>query len=230
MPSGIYQIKNTVNGKIYIGSTQNFANRKRRHFDLLRRSSHPNPKLQSAINKYGIDSFVFEIVEHCDIHSLLTSEQRYLDSLDFDENYNLALIAGSPMRGRKHSDATKTKLKAARAKMMFNGMKGKSHTVEAKLNMSINTSGEKNPMFGVQSPMAGKNHTEEVKQKISQHHSGIGNPMYGKSGSLSPTSKKVIVDGIQYDSLTLAGHAIGVGRKVVASRIKSEKYPGYSYA
>ncbi|MNV88735.1 NUMOD3 motif (2 copies) [compost metagenome] len=84
-------------------------------------------------------------------------------------------------------------------------------------------------MFGVPSPMTGKNHTDDVKRKLSEMRTGSGNTMYGKSGSLSPTSKKVIVDGIQYDSLTIAGEAIGVGRKTVALRIKSEKFPSYRY-
>lgn len=229
MASGIYQIRNTVNGKIYIGSTQSFAKRRKRHFDLLCSTSHPNPKLQAAFNKYGIDAFVFEPLEECSVSELLSVEQRYLDALDYGENYNLALIAGSPMRGRKHSDAARAKMVAAQSKRTANGMRGKLHTEDAKRRMSINTSGTKNPMYGVPSPMTGKTHSDEVRQKISEHHSGSGNPMYGKSGALSPTSRKVMVGGIQYDSLTLAGLAIGVSRKVIEYRIKSDKYPEYSY-
>lgn len=227
MASGIYQIRNILNSKVYIGSTQNFTQREKRHFERLVRNGHANPKLQSAFNKYGADNFVFEVIEECSIPNLLVREQHYLDQLDFESNYNLALVAGSPMRGRKHSDETKIKLKISRAKHDVNGMRGKKQTEHAKNQMSINSSGDKNPMFGVPSPMTGKKHTDVVKQKLSESRTGSGNTMYGKSGALSPTSKKVIVDGIQYDSLTLAGKAIGVSRKVVEYRIKSDKYPGY---
>lgn len=230
MAAGIYRIRNTTNGKIYVGSSQNFEKRRKTHFYRLGLGTHANPKLQAAYNKYGVDSFVFEIIELCEVETLLEREQFYIDSMVFEESYNLARFAGSPMRGRKHSDQTRTKLKAARAQNPSSNMKGKSHTDDAKYRMSINTSGEKNPMFGVPSPMTGKNHTEEVKQNLSKQRTGSGNTMYGKSGSLSPTSKKVIVDGVQYDSLTLAGAALGVDRKVVANRIKSEKYQGYRYA
>lgn len=229
MASGIYQIRNSRNGKVYIGSTQNFDQRETRHFERLIRNGHANPKLQAAFNKYGVDSFVFEIIEVCAIEDLLGREQYYLDQLDFKSNYNLALVAGSPMRGRKHSDVTKVKLKIARAKHGINGMCGKKHSEDAKRRMSLNSSGEKNPMYGVPSPMTGRNHSDGVKQKLSEMRSGSGNTMYGKSGALSPTSKKVIVDDVQYDSLTLAGDALGIGRKTVALRIKSDKYPSYRY-
>lgn len=207
MPAGIYQIKNIVNGKIYIGSSKDLEFRRREHFRYMTGGYHANNKLQLAFNKYGVDSFVFEILElyEGDKAGLLALEQSYLDKLDFRTNYNIAYRAGAPMAGLRHTD-------------------------DAKYRMSVNTSGDKNPMFGVPSPMAGKNHTEEVKQKLSNMRSGSGNTMYGKSGSLSPTSKKVIVDGVQYDSLTLAGQSLGVTRKVVEYRIKSEKYQGYRYA
>lgn len=227
MASGIYQIRNPLNDKVYIGSSIDMVRREKRHFDELLRKCHVNPKLQAAYNKYGIENFVFELVEECPIPDLLIREQHYLDQLDFESNYNIALVAGSPMRGRKHSDETRSKLRAARAKNPSSNMKGKKQTDDAKRRMSINTSGEKNPMFGVPSPMTGRNHSDDVKQKLSEMRSGSGNTMFGKSGSLSPTSKKVIVDGIQYDSITLAGMAIGVSRKVVEYRIKSDKYPGY---
>lgn len=202
MATGIYRIRNNTNGKCYIGSSVDLEMRKAEHFRYLRGGYHANRKLQAAYNKYGEDAFVFDVIEACDKRSLLTREQYYLDQLNFDSNYNIARVAGSPMMDRKH-------------------------TAESKASMSINTSGSKNPMYGVPSPMTGKTHSDEVKQRISDHHSGTGNPMYGKSGALSPTSKKVIVDGVQYDSVTLAGQALGVSRKVVEYRIKSEKYPGY---
>jgi group I intron endonuclease len=201
MASGIYQIRNTLNDKVYIGSSIDLKFRQIEHFRYLRGGYHANVKLQRAFDHYG-DALVFEILELVPVDDLLIVEQRYLDQLDFRANYNIATTAGSPMKNRKHTD-------------------------DSKQRMSVNTSGDKNPMYGVQSPMMGRRHTEAVKKQISKQHTGSGNPMYGKSGALSPTSKKIIVDGVQYDSITLASIAIGVSRKVVEYRIKSVKYPGY---
>lgn len=46
--SGIYQWRNLVNGKVYIGSTKNFTMRKKTHIEALRKNKHHNRHLQSA--------------------------------------------------------------------------------------------------------------------------------------------------------------------------------------
>ncbi|QIW88501.1 hypothetical protein [Pseudanabaena phage PA-SR01] len=48
MTSGIYQIINKENGKIYIGSTLNFKMRFRGHKSELRRGIHGNAHLQNS--------------------------------------------------------------------------------------------------------------------------------------------------------------------------------------
>ena len=59
--SGVYQIRNTVNGKVYIGSAKHFNKRKSQHFHYLKTNKHHSQKLQRSYNKYGIQNFVFEI-------------------------------------------------------------------------------------------------------------------------------------------------------------------------
>lgn len=69
-------------------------------------------------------------------------------------------------------------------------MTGKKHTEDAKRRMSINSSGEKNPMFGVKrsaesrrkmsESSTGKKHTADTKKKLSILKSGVNNPNYGK--------------------------------------------------
>jgi hypothetical protein len=61
---GVYQIKNKVNGKVYIGSTvQNFRDRLNIHLSVLRNNKHHSSHLQKSWNKYGEDNFEFSIVE-----------------------------------------------------------------------------------------------------------------------------------------------------------------------
>lgn len=94
--SGIYKIRNLINGKIYVGSTQDFSFRKKEHFWELKNNKHYNQYLQRAFNKYGEENFVFEILEECNIENLLVREQYYLDTLQpFDEvGYNVNPLAG----------------------------------------------------------------------------------------------------------------------------------------
>ena len=102
--SGIYKIINKVNGKYYVGSSQNIRNRWYRHKSNLNKNKHWNKYLQNAYNKYSINNFEYIIVESVsDISKLLEVEQRYLDECknNPDNNYMIAYDATAPMRGRK---------------------------------------------------------------------------------------------------------------------------------
>lgn len=99
--SGIYKIENTINKKLYIGSSYNIKLRWYKHKYQLKNNKHPNKHLQYAINKYKLEIFNFEIIEECLESELLKREQYYID---FYKNkntlYNVDLIAGS--RRKQH--------------------------------------------------------------------------------------------------------------------------------
>lgn len=107
MSSGVYKIKNETNGKVYVGSTNNFTKRWFKHRALLRHNKHQNSHLQAAWNKYGESSFTFSIIEECPIDSLLSREQFYIDTLH--PEYNQTMIAGkvemTEERRKKLSDS-----------------------------------------------------------------------------------------------------------------------------
>lgn len=60
---GIYKILNTVNGKFYIGSTNNLRKRLYEHYRELSLGTHTNKHLQAAWLKYGKEGFKFQILE-----------------------------------------------------------------------------------------------------------------------------------------------------------------------
>lgn len=60
--SCIYAIKCLENGTYYIGQTKNVYRRLREHVRDLRENRSHNPLLQSDYNKYGEDSFDYEIL------------------------------------------------------------------------------------------------------------------------------------------------------------------------
>lgn len=102
MKSGIYQI--SINSKTYIGSATNIYNRKHRHLHDLKNNKHCNGKLQNYFNKYGIENLLFEVIEVCDIESLLIREQYFIDSKN--PFFNICKIAGNS-KGVLHSEKTK---------------------------------------------------------------------------------------------------------------------------
>ena len=62
-PAGVFQVKNTVNGKVLLGSSLNLDGALNGHQFMLKIGSHRNKELLADWNKYGADKFVFEILE-----------------------------------------------------------------------------------------------------------------------------------------------------------------------
>ena len=62
-PAGIFQVKNTMNGKVLLGSSLNLDGALNRHKFMLSIDRHDNAVLQREWKEYGADKFVFEILE-----------------------------------------------------------------------------------------------------------------------------------------------------------------------
>lgn len=106
LKTGVYQIKNKINNKFYIGSTSGtFTSRYQSHRHKLRSNQHKNNHLQSAWNKYGEKNFEFLILEQCNVEERFVREQHYIDKLNPD--YNILKIAGGGIKGYKHKSETK---------------------------------------------------------------------------------------------------------------------------
>ena len=76
----IYIIKNVVANKVYIGQTINFNRRKSEHKFSLKYNKCDNRYIQGDLNKYGIDSFKFEILEdNVNAENLLERETYWIN-------------------------------------------------------------------------------------------------------------------------------------------------------
>jgi group I intron endonuclease len=96
---GVYQIKCTSNGKIYIGSAVDLHNRCEQHRRSLRRGDHGNAHLQAAWNMYGEENFEFTVMEFTQRSDLLRAEQDWLDKTQAytrGVGFNIFNTAGSP--------------------------------------------------------------------------------------------------------------------------------------
>lgn len=90
----IYKITNIINGKCYIGKTiQDVESRWRVHKSNINKFDYP---LYRAMRKYGIDNFVFEIIEDNITESLLSEREQYYINLynSFGEDGYNATIGG----------------------------------------------------------------------------------------------------------------------------------------
>lgn len=77
--AGVYKVTNIITGDFYIGSSNDV---KRRWADCRSPSQwklRPGMKLYQAFIKYGLDNFIFEVIEETD--NLREREQYYIEQL-----------------------------------------------------------------------------------------------------------------------------------------------------
>ena len=149
MTIGIYKIRNTVNGKIYIGSSIHCETRINEHKNDLITGIHSNGYLQNSFNKYGVNAFEYIIIEQCNEDMLLIREDawiKYYNSMDRKFGYNL------------RSADRKTISQETRNKLRLAGL-GKKLTPESIAKRTAKQTGRKL--------------TEEHKIKISEAKKGV---------------------------------------------------------
>jgi hypothetical protein len=85
--SGIYQIKNTRNNKVYIGYTIDVCRRLKTHIRDLCKNKHYNTQLQQDYNNK--DKFIFDILlESNDSQLLAQQEDAIIESIPILQRYN----------------------------------------------------------------------------------------------------------------------------------------------
>jgi len=142
--AGVYKITNTVNNKIYIGSSSNLNYRKHTHFTALEKNIHHNSHLQSAYNKYGKKSFIFEILESIKTYNkklLYILEKHWFDKMvkmyGYKNLYNQRKIMETNL-GLKHTAKARLKMR-----QRWIGRKCKPQTEEHIKNKSLAQKGLK---------------------------------------------------------------------------------------
>lgn len=106
---GIYAIRNTINGRIYVGQSRVVESRWKAHRSRANQvnSKSYNTKLSRAIRKYGVNNFEFVVLEECTISDLNSKEVYWIKHLNSIEmGYNIA-FGGLGGSGFKKLDPNK---------------------------------------------------------------------------------------------------------------------------
>jgi group I intron endonuclease len=109
MICGIYEIRNTVNNKFYIGSSSNIRRRFSDHRSCLYRGIHNNNHLQQSWCKYGEPAFEFKLLFIVDKDNLCLFEQRTIDILK--PQYNKSMYVEKFALGMKKSPEEREKIR-----------------------------------------------------------------------------------------------------------------------
>lgn len=173
METVIYQIENLINGDCYIGSSNNFHRRKRRHFEDLKKGVHHSIILQRAFNKYGEASFrIFKIESFPFISKELTiaREQYYLDLIK--PKYNVCLIAGSQLGAKRSLEFKQKCSERMLGKEPWNkGLKLPKQSEETKNKRALANTGKKRSQeskLKMREKALGRVFTEEHKNNLSK--------------------------------------------------------------
>lgn len=145
----------------------------------------------------------------------------------------------NPNYGKNHTDETKDKI---RKKAL-----GRVVSDETRQKISIKSKGKKGSVWTDEmrqklsesrknnNPFKGKTHTTEVRTRLSEvnkkpkseeHKRKISETLKGnKPGNM----RKVVVDGVEYESLSFAARQIGIPTSTMKNRLKSTKFGNYKY-
>jgi hypothetical protein len=97
---------------------------------MLARNNHDNEYLQHSYNKYGKDSFKFDIIEECDEKILIEKENYYIDiykSNILEFGYNMAKV--NEFRRNTYNEEVKIKLSK------YNLIKNNNFTIFSLINI-----------------------------------------------------------------------------------------------
>lgn len=241
--AGIYEIRNRVNGKRYVGSAVAIPQRWRQHRCELGKGRH-NPHLQSAWRKYGAEAFEFRVLELvADPTKLIEREQHYIDTLK--PEYNVAKVAGSNL-GLKWSEETRARIGEASKRVwscpehrqkMSVAHKGQKPTPEQRAKASAALRGRTlspEHRAAVATRNVERNASPEHRAKVSAHFKGRpkpaeqiakmaatkrGRPAHNKGIAASPEqrAKQSATMKARYQNDALAREVISTATKAVMS-------------
>lgn len=210
MLSGIYTITNIENNKLYIGKTKNFYTRWSSHISNLRKNKHTSRHLQKAWNKYGENSFIFEILEECEEEFLYSLEHYWCNLLNVhDEKYGYNIErthpykkSYGPMLGRNFTDEHKAKI--------GNANRGKKASEETRKKQSLSK-------LGKPAPTKGKKLSKERCEFISNMN----------KGRICKHQVKCSIDNIEYSGFTQASLKTGISLHTIRNRCLNENFKNY---
>ncbi len=117
---GIYIIKNNINNKVYIGQSINIQMRWYAHRNSAtseRQDSYT--QIHSAMKKYGVDNFYYEVLEECPLEKLDEREKYWIQYYDSYKNgYNMT-IGGEGNKYETNGRAILTLSQVEEIRMMY---------------------------------------------------------------------------------------------------------------
>ncbi|QAU03685.1 hypothetical protein [Enterobacteria phage vB_EcoM_IME540] len=221
----VYKVTNKLNGKIYIG-----VHKETKRHDHYMGSGK---LIKKAILKHGIENFEKEILFVMDSQEEAFDKERELVNEEFvsDPNtYNL-VVGGKGGLGKKISEEHKLAISKSKLGIPRPDSVCKKVSITRRLR-------------NIPSPNKGINLTDAHRKALSKSRAGKKGPKMPDSTRAAllkantgprPQSfkdlykKKLLIDGICYDSCSEVASKFGISNSLVSYRLKSDKWTGWKY-
>ena len=244
MTSGIYSITNSVNGKVYIGQSINIHSRLQQH----KKCHSSEMVVTKALLKYGISSFIFEVVELCD-PTLLNEKERYWISLKnsiVPIGYNCT--SGGDSKGTISEQTRKAMSKAQKGKTVTTNTKeklraintGKQHKESSKEKASVASKNRWScPLLRSMMLEANKKYVENRGPVSSETKAKISAALTGKTRSAEQCKKLAAAhgchgivrsDGVEFDSVSDAARSVNGHTTNISKVLKGQRKMAYGYS
>lgn len=196
----IYKITNLINGKIYIGKTNNLIRRWGEHLKHAK-AGKPYP-IHRAISKYGAENFSKEIIgTYFDEHDSLQGEIELISlykANDMNIGYNLT-TGGDGVVGYTFTKEAKRKISKA--------MTGKTLSEEHKENIAIHWTVEKrsehSKLFQGEKGFSSKLTEKEVKEIKQLLKNGLSTRTIAKMFNVGKTIIGYIGSGKRWNHISI---------------------------
>ena len=180
--SGIYCYTNKLNGKRYVGQSINLE---KRYYQHLYNITAPKPYFDYYLHLYGVDNFVYEVLEYCDKSIQNEREKYWIDYYDsYNNGYNLTnggsgyniTLSDSHIIALKASWTDERKLKASETQKLaqrkyYDSDKGRENAKKHSIRMKGRKSSEETKRK-ISESNKGRIVSDETRNKLSEAHKG----------------------------------------------------------
>ena len=218
--TGVYKITNKINGKFYIGLSNNIKRRWGEH--KTPKNINKTTNIAKAFRKYGIENFEFEVIEICEVDKLAEREMYHIEKLKPEYNMNEGGVGNI---GVELSDELKLHLKNCakkqwelrtkeeREQIIKNNLKGPrvGHPVSEETR-------EKLRLHNL-----GKKQSKETSKKISDALKGkpkVNKHLYKRVAMFKPGTLEVVKE---FDSVKSAAEFVGARPEMICVVLKGKR-------
>lgn len=245
----LYEIVNNINGKRYVGRTNNIEKRWKRHITELNNHNHHSIYLQRAWDKYGEENFTFNIIDTRETLEEIEILEEETINMDYENMYNVSRQSYGGDLISYHPNLDEIKKKHSK-----NGKQWYSNfTEEEKLAYAEKYTGKKNPNYrhgNCTKEAIEKRHQEWLNKTHEERYvHTIGKDPWNKGMKFpyKPWSEKrrkimeesnkdkkgipVCCEGVWFKNLSHPADLYGITKQAILVRInsKNEKFKDFFY-